>query len=175
MWWAVSQEAKDWGHPHPTSPTAPELDPEYGWSCRVFVFFEAFLVIYFWWHWVFIAACRLSLAAVSGATVYSGAWAWPSPCGGFSCGRAWAPGHAGSVVVLLGLQSTCSVLAVHRLSCSVAYGISSNQGSNPRPLHWQVDSLPLDHEGRLELDSGVWGQGNTSEQYGMRSRVHKNT
>ena len=36
-WWAVSQEAKDWDNPHPHCPTAPELDPEYGWNCRVFV------------------------------------------------------------------------------------------------------------------------------------------
>ena len=39
VWWAVSQEAKDWDHLHPRSPTAPELDPEYGWNCRVLVVF----------------------------------------------------------------------------------------------------------------------------------------
>ena len=36
-----------------------------------------------------------------------------------------------------------------------------DQGSNPYPLHWQVDSLPLSHQGstglplELQLDSAV--------------------
>ena len=46
----------------------------------------------------------------------------------------------GSVVVAHGLQSTGSVVVVHGLSCSAACGIFPDQGSNPRPLHWQVDS-----------------------------------
>ena len=33
------------------------------------------------------------------------------------------------------------------LSCSVACGIFLDQGSNPCHLHWQVDSLPLSHQG----------------------------
>ena len=33
-----------------------------------------------------------------------------------------------------------SVVVVHGLSCSVAYGIFLDQGANPCPLHWQVDS-----------------------------------
>ena len=61
-----------------------------------------------------------------------------------------------------------SGVVAHGLSCSVAYGIFPDQGSNPCPLHWEVDSLPLDHQGSLELDSGVKGWGNTSKQYGMR-------
>ena len=35
----------------------------------------------------------------------------------------------------------------HGLSCSTACGIFPDQGSNPRPLHWQVDSQPLHHHG----------------------------
>ena len=46
-----------------------------------------------------------------------------------SLARAWALGMCTSVV------------AAHRLSC----GIFSDQGSNPRPLHWQADSLPRSH------------------------------
>ena len=45
--------------------------------------------------------------------------------------------HVGSVVVARRLQSAGSVVVVHGLSCSTACGI---QGSNPCPLHWQVDS-----------------------------------
>ena len=35
----------------------------------------------------------------------------------------------------------------HGLSCFVACGIFSDQGSNLCPLHWQVDSQPLQHQG----------------------------
>ena len=35
----------------------------------------------------------------------------------------------------------------HRVSCSAACGIFPDQGSNPRPLHWEVDSQPLRHQG----------------------------
>ena len=35
------------------------------------------------------------------------------------------------------------VVVAHRLSCSVAYGIFPDQGSNPCLLCWQADSLPL--------------------------------
>ena len=45
------------------------------------------------------------------------------------------------------LQSTGSVLMLHRLSCSEARGILTDEGSNPGPMHWQVDYLPLDHQG----------------------------
>ena len=46
-----------------------------------------------------------------------------------------------------GLQSSGSVVVAHGLCCSVACGILPNQGSNPHPLHWQVDSQPLRHQG----------------------------
>ena len=60
------------------------------------------------------------------ATLCCGARA--SHCGGFSgCGAralgAWA-----------------SVAVAHGLSCSAACGIFPDQGWNPCPLHWQVDS-----------------------------------
>ena len=35
----------------------------------------------------------------------------------------------------------------HGLSCSAACGIFLGQGLNPCPLHWQVDSSPLCHQG----------------------------
>ena len=43
--------------------------------------------------------------------------------------------------------STGSIVAMHRLSCSVARGIFLDQGSNPCPLPWQADSSPLSHRG----------------------------
>ena len=36
---------------------------------------------------------------------------------------------------------------MHGLRCSAACGIFLDQGSNPCPLHWQVDSEPLRHQG----------------------------
>ena len=36
---------------------------------------------------------------------------------------------------------------VHGLGCSAACGIFQDQGSNPCLPHWQVDSLPLSHQG----------------------------
>ena len=48
--------------------------------------------------------------------------------------------HAGSVVVVCGLQSTGSVVVAHGLSGSAAHGIFPDQGWNRCPLHWQADS-----------------------------------
>ena len=47
------------------------------------------------------------------------------------------------------LQSTGSVVVVHGLSCSTTCGVFMAQGYNPCLLHWQVDSLPLSHQGSL--------------------------
>ena len=40
-----------------------------------------------------------------------------------------------------------SVVVAHGPSCSTAYGIFPDQGSNPCPLHWQADPQPLHHQG----------------------------
>ena len=42
---------------------------------------------------------------------------------------------------------TDSIAMGHGLSCSEAFVIFSQQRSNPCPLHWQVDSSPLSHQG----------------------------
>ena len=52
---------------------------------------------------------------------------------------------------LLLLQRTGSIVVAHGLSCSTAYGIFSDQESNPYPLHWQADSLPVSHQGSPEF------------------------
>ena len=105
-----------------------------------------YLLIYFWLHWVFVAARRLSLVATSSG--YSSL-----QCAGFSLRwllllRSTGSRRAGfsscgtraSVVVARGLQSTGSVLVVHGLSCSTACEIFPDQGLNPCLLHWQADS-----------------------------------
>ena len=45
------------------------------------------------------------------------------------------------------LQHAGSVAVLHRVSCPAAFGIFPDQGSNLCPLHRQVDSQPLDHQG----------------------------
>ena len=87
--------------------------------------------------WVF-ALCGLSLAA--GRESYS----WLS-CVGFLMQwllLLWSTGFQG-----VWLQHMGSVVMAHGLSCSMACGIFPDQGSNPYPLHWQVDSDPLCHQG----------------------------
>ena len=50
----------------------------------------------------------------------------------------------------------------HGLSCSVACGIFLDQELNPCPLHWQMDSYPLGHQGGLHLP--FLHQGNKYEE-----------
>ena len=49
-----------------------------------------------------------------------------------------------------------SVIVVHGLGCSVACGIFLDQGSNLCPLHWQVDSYPVYHQGSACLFIYFW-------------------
>ena len=46
-----------------------------------------------------------------------------------------------------GSRRAGSVVVAHGPSRSAACGIFPDQGSNPRPLHWQADSQPLRHQG----------------------------
>ena len=105
---------------------------------KFFFFFNLFILfIYFWLSWVFIAARGLPLVAGSGGHS-------SLRCVSFSLRwflLLWSMGSrlAGSAVV------------AHGLSCSVACGIFPDQGSNPCPLHWQVDSQPLHHQGSPQI------------------------
>ena len=56
--------------------------------------------------------------------------------------------HAGSVVVVPRLSSTGSTVVAHGLVAPQHVGIFLDQGSNPRLLHWQMDSLPLEPSGK---------------------------
>ena len=47
----------------------------------------------------------------------------------------------------LGLLFAMASLVVHTLSCFEACGIFLDQGSNLSPLHWQLVSHPLYHQG----------------------------
>ena len=100
----------------------------------------------FWLCLVFIAACGLSLIAVSVGSAHSG----------YSCCGALTLEHMGSMVV------------AHGLSCSQARGILPHQGQNSCPLPWPVDTQPgwttstlVDHQGSpLPFDTSFrWRQG----------------
>ena len=57
-----------------------------------------------------------------------------------------------SVAVVPRLQSAGLIVVVHGLSCSTACGFILNQGLNSRPLHWQVETYPLCHQGSPQIE-----------------------
>ena len=97
------------------------------------LFFLINFYFYFWLCWVFVSVRRLSLVAASGGHS-------SSRCAGLSLSRPLLLRRTGS-------RRAGSVVVAHRPSCSAARGIFPDQGSNPCPLHWQVDSQPLRHQG----------------------------
>ena len=119
-----------------------------------------------------------------------------SHCCGFSCYGAWALGppdvtRCGTWTQQLRLPG--SKAQVHGFGCCRACGIFPCQGWNPCLLHWQVDSLPLNHQGSLtstfKSSKGVLGvqspkfnvafvwelrkQAGTHSRAGFQSVVHK--
>ena len=89
-----------------------------------FYFLKCYLFI--WLYWVFTALCGLSLGVASRSSSLLGVL-------GLLIAGA-------SLIAEDGLWSTDSVVGARGLSCSEACGIFPDQGSNPCPLHWQVDS-----------------------------------
>ena len=67
-----------------------------------------------------------------------------SRCTGFSSCGTWTQ-------LWLTSSRASSVGVVHGLSCSEACGIFPDQGWNLCHLHWQLDSLPLSHQGSPHL------------------------
>ena len=88
-----------------------------------------YLFTHFWLCWVFASVRAFLQLRRAGATFRCDAWA--SHCGGFSRGEARALEHTG-------------------FSCSAPCGIFPDQGLNPCPLHRQMNSYPLDHQGSPE-------------------------
>ena len=65
-----------------------------------------------------------------------------SGCTGFSSCSTWA-----QQLGLAHSRAQATLVLAHGLSCSSACGYFPDQGPNPHPLHWQVDSYPLYHQG----------------------------
>ena len=108
---------------------------------KIFVYIYIYIFIYLWLCWVFTDVQTSSSFDEQGLLSSCGVRA--SHCGGLSCCGARALGHVGLNAV------------VHGLSSSAACGICPHQGLNLYPLHWQVDSQPLDHQGRPS-ESFLW-------------------
>ena len=87
--------------------------------------------IYFWLHWVFVAALAFLQLRCMGFLLW---WLLLLQSTGFRANRLQQLQHIGSVVVALRLQSTGSIFVAYRVSCSEACGIFLLQGSNPRFL-----------------------------------------
>ena len=96
-----------------------------------------YLFIHLWLCWVLASVQGLSLVAASGGHS-SSRCAGPSPSRPLFL-RSTGSRRAGSAIV------------AHGPSRSAACGILPDQGSNPRPLHWQADSQPLRHQGSPHL------------------------
>ena len=92
-----------------------------------------FIYLFLWLCWVFVSVWGLSLVAASGGHS-------SSRCAGLSL--SWP-----LLLRSTGSRRAGSVIVAHRPSCSTAYGIFPDQGSNLYPLHWQADSQPLRHQG----------------------------
>ena len=101
---------------------------------------------------VFTAVMAFSLVVMSGGSslvVYGFSlpwllllWSMGIRHAGFSSCGTWA-----QQLWLLGPRAQAQWLRPTRLSCFRARGIFLDQGSNTCFLHWQVDSLPMSHQG----------------------------
>ena len=58
----------------------------------------------------------------------------------------------GSVVAAPGLEGTGSVVVVHRLGSSVAFGMVMDPGSSLRLPYWQVDSVITEPAGEPPIE-----------------------
>ena len=101
------------------------------------IFFLNYLFIYFWLCWVFVSVQGLSPVAASGGHS-------SSQCTGLSLSRPLLLRSTGS-------RRAGPVVVAHGPSCSEACGILPEQGSNPRPMHWQADPQPLRHQGSPDM------------------------
>ena len=81
----------------------------------------------------------VSLVAASGV-LHSGCCAQVSQLRWLLWLRRAGSGLQASVAVPPRLKSIGLVVVAHGLSCSQTQGILPDQGWNPRPLHWQMDS-----------------------------------
>ena len=115
---------------------------------------------------VYLKKCYLLMAVLGldcclGFSVVAARWGcshcgvWASGCSGFSGCRAQTPERES--FSSWGAQAPEPRLSRGaRLSCSASCGVFLAQGLNPWPLHWQMDSWPLSHQGIPSYDPLVF-------------------
>ena len=92
---------------------------------RLFLFFPSCV------QWGLLSSCGVQTSHCDGSSVAKR---------GLQDTRASVAVARGSGVVTPWFLSTGSMVVAHGLSCSMACGISPDQGLNPCLLHWQADS-----------------------------------
>ena len=113
-------------------------------------------IFYFFIFKLFIYDCPGSLllwvffSSWDEQELLSSCGAWASHGDGFSHCRAWALWYVGLVVAAPGFQRVGSVVVVHGLRCFAHVGSSWTREGSCLP-HWQVNSLPLSHQGSPHL------------------------
>ena len=96
--------------------------------------FFSLIFIYLFMAALGLCCCMRAFSSCGKWDLLSSYSARASHCGGFCC-RAWALGHVGSVVAAPGLIAPWNV------------GSSRIRDQTRVPLHQQVDSYPLHHQG----------------------------
>ena len=91
--------------------------------------------LYLFLHVLGLPCCAQDFSSCRECGLLSSCWAPASHCVGFS------------YIAEHGLESTGSVGVGHGLSCSMACWIFPDQALKQCPLHWQVDSCPLNPQG----------------------------
>ena len=102
----------------------------------------------------FFFGCAVS-SSLHGLFSRCGKWVLQLQCMGFSLQwllLLWSTGSRACELSSCGIQALEHRLSTaqpvkHGLSCSEARGIVLDQGLNLGLLHWQMDSLPLSHQG----------------------------
>ena len=108
-----------------------------------FFFFKEFLYFYYLFIYLFIYLFLSVLGPCFCARTFSSRGKR-----GHSSSRCTGPSLTQPLLLWsTGSRRAGSVVVAHGPSCSAACGILPDQGSNPRPLHWQADSQPLRHQG----------------------------
>ena len=126
--------------------TLETSQPQKWFASKCFVIGEKQASIFFWTFYLDIFGCAgSSLLCMDFSCGKQGPLqcGGQAHCGGLSCFRAWALGHAGF--------SCCG--SAQGFSFPQACGIFLDQGLNPHPLHWQMDSQPLDYQGSLKAST----------------------
>ena len=120
------------------------------WSRQTLLLFSLFKIVFYLFFCCLAAlglhCCAWTFSRCGEQGLLPRGAAWAAHCSGFSCCRAWALGAwgqevqpASSVAAVCRLPSTGSVVAARGRCCPRAWRSLRDQGSNPCPLHWQME------------------------------------